>query len=155
MQFSILVISDVGLALLDPVSTIDEAIAADPTSPVAVAHEMARRNGIAPGRSMVLRWIPLLPAALMALTDPLRRSRLAASVFGLALLATSGILLGRLPALSHALPSAGDTALAVVVALACALASGWCAVKVADELERATSRSALELPRLEPAPMKS
>ena len=155
VQFSILVISDVGLALLDPVSTIDEAIAADPTSPVAVAHEMARRNGIAPGRSMVLRWIPLLPAALMALTDPLRRSRLAASVFGLALLATSGILLGRLPALSHALPSAGDTALAVVVALACALASGWCAVKVADELERATSRSALELPRLEPAPMKS
>jgi len=154
VQFSILVIGDVGLALLEPVSTVDESIAADPTSPVAVAHEMARRNGIAPGRSMILRWIPLLPAALMTLTDPRRRPRLAASAFGLALLATAAMLLGRLPALSHALPSAGDTALAVVVALACALASGWCAVKVADGFARVTSGLPLELLRLEPAPAK-
>src|SRR5881397_4261590 len=69
VQISILVIGDVGFAVLEPVSTIDEAIAADPTSPVAVAHEMALRNGIAPVRSMILRWIPLLPAALMALAD--------------------------------------------------------------------------------------
>jgi hypothetical protein len=154
VQFTILVIGDVGLALLEPVSTIDEAIAADPTSPVAVAHEMARRNGMAPGRSMILRWIPLLPAALMAFADPRRRPWLAASVFGLTLLATAAILLGRLPALSHALPSAGDTALAVVVALAGALASGWCAVKVADGFARATSGLSLELPRLEAAPAK-
>src|SRR5215510_11850491 len=154
VQFSILLIGDVGFMLLEPISTIDEAIAADPTSPVAVAHEMARRNGIAPGRSMMLRWIPLLPAALMTLTDPRRRPRLAASAFGLALLATAAMLLARLPALSHALPSAGDTALAVVVALACALASGWCAVKVADSFARATSALSLALPRLETAPAK-
>ena len=121
---------------------------------MAVAHEMARRNGMAPGRSMILRWIPLLPAALMTLADPRRRPRLAASAFGLALLATAAMLLGRLPALSHALPSAGDTALAVVVALACALASGWCAVKVADGFARVTSGLPLELLRLEPAPAK-
>jgi hypothetical protein len=154
VQFSILVIGDVGLALLRPVSTIDEAIAADPTSPVAVAHEMARRNGIAPGRSMILRWIPLLPAALMALADPRRRPRLAASVFGLALLATAAILLGRLPALSHALPSASDTALAMVVAVACSLAAEWCAVRVADGFARVTSGVPLDSPRLEPAPAK-
>src|SRR5436309_798602 len=151
VQISILVIGDVGFAVLEPVSTIDEAIAADPTSPVAVAHEMARRNGIAPGRSMILRWIPLLPAALMALADPLRRGRLAAAVFGLALVATSAVALGRLPALSHALPSAADSVLALVLALACAVGAGWCAVKVAEAFARATRGLALERPRLEPA----
>src|SRR5213593_1256134 len=154
VQISILVIGDVGFAVLEPVSTIDEAIAADPTSPVAVAHEMARRNGIAPGRSMILRWIPLLPAALMALADPLRRGRLAAAVFGLALVATSAVALGRLPALSHALPSAADSVLALVLALACAVGAGWCAVKVAEAFARATRGLALERPRLEPATAK-
>jgi len=45
--------------------------------------------------------------------DPLRRWRLAASVFGLTLVATSAGVLGRLPALSHALPSVSDGALAL------------------------------------------
>ena len=155
VQFSILLIGDVGFALLEPVSTIDEAIAADPTSPVAVAHEMARRNGIAPGRSMILRWIPLAPAALMTVADPRRRWRLTASLFGLGLVATSAVVLGQLPALSHALPSAGDSALAVVIALACAVAAGWCAVRLADAFARVTSGLPLELARLEPAPVKS
>src|SRR5262245_37412883 len=79
VQFSILLIGAVGLMLLEPISTIDEAIAADPTSPVAVAHETARRNGIAPGRSMMLRWIPLLPAAPMTLADAQRRWELDAA----------------------------------------------------------------------------
>jgi len=155
VQISILLIGDVGFALLEPTSTIDEAIAADPASPVAVAHEMARRNGIAPGRSMILRWIPLLPAAFMLLADPLRRWRLAASVFGLTLVGTSAVVLGRLPALRHALPSVADSALAVVVALACAVAAGWCAVKLAEAFARVTSGLARELPRLEPATAKS
>jgi len=155
VQISILLIGDVGFALLEPVSTIDEAIAADPTSPVAVAHEMARRNGIAAGRSMILRWIPLLPAALMTVADPRRRWRLAASLFGLGLLATSAVVLGRLPALSHALPSAADGILAAVIALACAVAAGWCAVRLADAFARVTSGLPVELPRLETAEAKS
>jgi hypothetical protein len=53
---------------------------------------------------------------------------------------TSAAVLGRLPALSHALPSAADAALALVVALACAIFSGWCAVKTADGFARATPR---------------
>jgi hypothetical protein len=151
VQFSILVIGDVGFALLEPSSTIEEAIAADPTSPVAVAHEMARRNGMTPGRSMVLRWIPLLPAALMTLADPLRRWRRAAAVFGLALLATATVALGRLPALSHALPSPADAVLATPIALAGAAASGWCAVKLAEAFARVTRGRPLELTRLEAA----
>jgi len=154
VQLSILVIGDVGFALLQPTSTIEEAIAADPTSPVAVAHAMARRNGMVPGRSTILRWIPLLPAALMTLADPLRRWRHASGVFGLALLATAAVALGRLPALSHALPSPADAVLVTPIALAGALASGWCAVKLAEAFARVTPGRPLELPRLEPATAK-
>lgn len=155
VQLSILVIGDVGFALLAPTSTIEESIAADPASPVAVAHEMARRNGMVPGRSMILRWIPLLPAALMTLVDPRRRGRLASAVFGLALLATAALALGRLPALSHALPTPADAGLATPIALAGALVSGWCAVKLAEVFMRVSRSRSLELPRLEPATAKS
>ena len=116
---------------------------------------MARRNGFVPGRSMALRWIPLLPAALMCLADPLRRWRLAASVFGFTLVATSAGVLGRLPALSHAFPSLTDGAFALVLALACAGAAGWLAVKVADGFARAASDLPRDVPRLEPAAAKS
>src|SRR5580765_3670055 len=155
VQISILLIGDLGFALLEPTSTIEEAIAADPTSPVAIAHEMARRNGGVPGRSMILRLIPIVPAALMAFADTLRRWRLGSAVFGLALVATSAAVLGRVPALSHALPSAADLALALVAALVCALASGWCAVTVTDAFRRATSEHAVRLERLEPVAAKS
>src|SRR5262245_31498643 len=137
VQISILLVGDVGFAILQPTPNIEEAIAADPTSPVAIAHEMAHRNGWAPGRSMILRPTPLVPAALMALADPTRRWRIAAAVFGLAMVAASALALGRLPALSHALPSVTDAAIAVVVALACAGVSAWSAVKTADAFARA------------------
>ena len=138
VQISILLVGDVGFALVRPTSTIEQAIAADPTSPVAVAHEMARRNGAVPGRSMILRLIPIVPAALMALADSARRQR-GAALFGAALVATSGLVLARVPALSHARPSSADALLALVAALACALASGWCAIRLADTFGRAAS----------------
>src|SRR4029450_534519 len=105
VQISILLVGDIGFAILKPASNIEEVIAADPTSPIAVAHEMARRNGWVPGRSLVLRLIPLLPAALMTLADPLRRWRLAAGIFALAMGVTSAALLGPLAGFRHALPS--------------------------------------------------
>ena len=141
VQISILLVGDVGFAILEPTPNIAEAIAADPTSPVAIAHEMAHRNGWVPGRSMILRLTPLVPAALMALADPTRRWRIAAAVFALAMVAASALALGRLPALSHALPSAIDAAIAVVVALACAGVSAWSAVKTADAFARAAPRA--------------
>jgi len=154
VQISILLIGDLGFAILEPTSGIEEAIAADPTSPIAIAHEMARRNGWRPGRSMILRLIPLAPAALMTLADPLRRWRLAAGVFGLALVATSAAVLGSLPALSHALPSAADAALALVIVPAGAIGAGWCAVKTAGLLARAAPRLPVAL-GFEPVAAKS
>ena len=155
VQLSIILVGDLGFALLEPTSAIEEAIAADPTSPVAVAHEMARRNGTTPGRSLTLRLIPLAPAALMTMANPRRYWQLAVVVFGLALVAVSGGVLGRLPALSHALPTPADTALALVLASAAAIAGGWCAVKLAGAFARAASRAPVVLARLEPAVAKS
>jgi hypothetical protein len=140
VQISILLVGDIGFAILKPASNIEEVIAVDPTSPIAVAHEMARRNGWVPGRSLVLRLIPLLPAALMTLADPLRRWRLAAGIFALAMVVTSALVLGRLPALSHALPSVLDAAIVLPVALACAIGSAWCGLKTADGFARVTPR---------------
>jgi hypothetical protein len=46
-------------------------------------------------------------------------------------------------------------ALALVAALVCALASGWCAVKITDAFRRVTPEHALRLERFEPVPAKS
>ena len=138
VQLSIIGVGDIGFALLQPTPAIEEAIAADPSSPIAVAHEMARRNGTTPGRSLTLRLIPLVPGALMALANPLRRGRLAAVVFGLSLAAVSGAALARLPALSHALPSIGDAALALALTLVASLMGTACASSVAELMERYT-----------------
>jgi hypothetical protein len=43
-------VSRAGFAWVQPVSFLAEEIAKDPTSPIAVAHEMARKNGTTPGR---------------------------------------------------------------------------------------------------------
>jgi len=138
VQLSILVVGDIGFALLQPRPAIEEAIAADPSSPIAVAHEMARRNGTTPGRSLTLRLIPLVPGALMAVANPSRRRRLAAVVFGVSLALVAGVALGRLPALSHALPSIEDSALALALTLVAALAGSACASRVAELMERYT-----------------
>ena len=44
LAISILLVGDVGFALLKPTSVIDEVIAADPTSPLAVAHVFSLKN---------------------------------------------------------------------------------------------------------------
>src|SRR3989454_551978 len=51
VQLSIILVGDIGFAWLDPTPAIDEVIAADPASPLALAHEMARRNGMTLGRA--------------------------------------------------------------------------------------------------------
>src|SRR4029453_1523806 len=42
-------VSRMGFAWVQPESFLAEEIAKDPTSPIAVAHEMARKNGTRPG----------------------------------------------------------------------------------------------------------
>src|SRR5262245_27508876 len=108
-------VADAGFALTQPTPAIEEAIAADPDSPVALAWEMARRNGApAPGRTATLRWLPLVPAALACFLDAGRRRT--GAVLGVALVAVFGALLARVPALAHALPSTAETIIALLLA---------------------------------------
>jgi hypothetical protein len=130
-QASMLVVSDLGFALLRPVSVVADVIAQDPTSPIAVAHEMARRNGTTPGVSLRLYVLALLPAALAAAIDARRRWAAASLAHGGAVLALLGAVLGRSPALQHAVPSAPEIPIGAALGLAAALASGAVAARLA------------------------
>ncbi len=125
-------VANAGFALAQPTPAVEEAIATDPTSPIAVAWEMARLNGApAPGRSAALRWMPVLPALLLVLIDARRRWVSAALAHALALVVASGALFARLPSLAHALPAPAEVALAVPLAAVAGLAGGAAAVGLA------------------------
>ena len=67
-------IAQLGFAWLEPVSVIEEEIAKDSVSPIALAHTIAIKNGTTPGRTGgVLHIFALLPAVVMAALDPRRR----------------------------------------------------------------------------------
>src|SRR5207247_4381833 len=67
-------IARVGFDLLQPVSVIEAEIAKDPTSPIAVAYLVARKNGTPPGATASLaQLLGLLPVAALVLVDPRRR----------------------------------------------------------------------------------
>jgi hypothetical protein len=133
VQYSIWAVADVGFALARPTSVIQEVLAADDgTSPIAVAHEMARRNGGTPGRSLTARLVPLLPAVVLALVDARRRWATASLAFGAALFAVATFTMVRAPALSHVIPDAPTFVTGFILTLAAAGAGGWLAVRLAD-----------------------
>jgi uncharacterized membrane protein YuzA (DUF378 family) len=125
-------VSQVGFAWTQPVSYLAEEIAKDPTSPIAVAHEIARRNGTTPGAlNGGLLGTTLLAALVMAVVDPRRRPLLASVAYGLTLLAALSLLLARTPAFAGSLPSPTETAAALVVTALAGLASGAAARRIA------------------------
>jgi hypothetical protein len=133
VQFSVWAVTDIGFALARPTSVIQEVLATDDaTSPIAVAHEMARRNGSSPGRSLTTRLVPLLPAVVLALLDTRRRWALATLGFGAALFAVATYTMLRAPALAHAVPGGPMFAAGLLLTLGAALAGAWLAVRLAD-----------------------
>lgn len=122
LQLVAIAVGDVGFAVLQPEPAVADAVAADPTSPIAVAHEIARRNGMMPGRGISLRLFPVLPAAAMVLADPRRRPLCAGLAFGVTLYAVNAAMSLRSPALAHVHPDPLEAAIAgastVIVALA-------------------------------------
>jgi hypothetical protein len=134
-QLSVLAVSDAGFAVMQPVPAVEAAIAADPGAPLAIAHEMARRNGRPPGRSLWLRIFPVLPALLVVAIDARRRWVLASVAFGLSLATVSGVLLARSPSLSHVLPGPTHIVAGLVLAAAAAVAGGALATRVARGLD--------------------
>jgi hypothetical protein len=134
-----LAVGDAGFRWTRPVPAVEEAIAAQPDSPVAIAHEMARRNGTPVGRTLLLRWLPIAPAVLMALADVRRRPATAGLAFALGLTLLAGVMLARLPALAHARPSPAETAVALALAAAGGLGGARLAARAAERLAPTTA----------------
>lgn len=118
-------ISRAGFRALQPVSVIEEAIAQDPTSPIAVTHEIARKNGATVGRmGVTVLWLGAVPALALALADPRRRPVRASVAYGATSLVTTAVVLARQPAFRDLVPSAGPTVVAAALVLAVALLAG-------------------------------
>lgn len=124
-----------GFAWLQPVSFIAEEIAKDPTSPIAISHEIARRNGVVPGAANVRALlVALVAAGALVIVDARRRPAPASIALGLTLLIGVGITLSRQPAFAGSLPAAMDTALAVVVTAIAGAVGGALAARASDRL---------------------
>src|SRR5438105_3378297 len=95
LQLIVIVVGDVGFAVLRPQPAVAAAMAADPASPIAIAHEIARRNGATPGRGFTVRLFPVLPAIILALVDPRRRPVVAGLAFGVGVFVVDGVMFMR------------------------------------------------------------
>jgi hypothetical protein len=101
---------------VQPESFLAEEIAKDPTSPIAVAHEMARKNGTTPGAfNPIFVGLALLAALVMVAVDARGRPLLASVAYSLTVFVTVSATLARMPAFAESLPSVPETALAAAV----------------------------------------
>lgn len=124
-------VARVGFAWIQPVAFIAEEIAKDPTSPIAVVHEIARKNGTAPASPSPMGLaVTLLAGLAMTAVDARRRPMLASLAYGATLFVGLGLVLARLPAFAQSLPSALETTVAAIVTALAALASGAVARRV-------------------------
>ena len=128
-------IARAGFAVLQPVSYLTEAIAEDPTSPIALGNEIARKNRKAPDPWPLRLALPLVTAAVFAAADGRRRPVAAGAAYGVALLAAYGWYLASRPAFAPLTPTPLETAAALVVAALAGAAGGWLARAVAAALE--------------------
>jgi hypothetical protein len=123
LQLSAIAVGDAGFAIVQPEPDLGEALA-DPTSPIAVAHQIALRSGGTPGRGYIVRIFPVLPALLITLVDPRRRPLAAGVAFGLGLFVVNAVMFLRSPSFAHVHPDALDGAIALVItALAAVVAT--------------------------------
>jgi hypothetical protein len=125
-----------GFEVMQPVSVIEEEIAKDPTSPIAVANITARKNGVTPGRVGGLPLLYMGSAAVvgMALVDARRRPVTSTVAFGLLLFVVGGWFISARPALAPMVPGAGPTLAAFFITLVAALAGGAAAKRLSDAL---------------------
>jgi hypothetical protein len=133
-------IARVGFDMLEPVSVIEEEIAKDPTSPIALATAIARKTGSRPGSTGGLfHLISVIPVLALAAVDPRRRPAPAAMAYGAALFATSGWTLAGNPAFAPQVPGVGETAVALALTLAAGAVGGHLARRLSDALAPETT----------------
>lgn len=142
VHLSIGAVADAGFALARPTSVIREVLAADDgTSPIAVAHEMARRNGGSPGRSLTPRLVLLVPALALALVDARRRFLVASLAAGAAVFGAATVTMLRTPAFAHVVPDMPAFVAGLALTLAAAGAGGWLGARLADRIRSAVPES--------------
>jgi hypothetical protein len=129
-------IARAGFEVMQPVSVIEEEIAKDPTSPIAVANITARKNGFPAGRvgGLPLLIMGFVPVLTLSLVDPRRRPEAAAIAFGLLLFLVGGWRIAGLPALAPMTPALGTTVVAFVLTGVAALLGGRAARHLSDSL---------------------
>ena len=139
-------IARLGFDVLQPVSVIQEEIAKDPTSSIAVAYIVATKNGTPPGATAsVAQLISLIPIAAMIAVDPRRRPVRATVAYALVLFVVMAARLGSLPAYRPLVPGAGETLVALGVALVAGVVGGWMAGRLAALLGPAPPRTLTQL----------
>jgi hypothetical protein len=125
-----------GFEVMQPVSVIDVEIAADPTSPIAVAQRMARADGRVPGRVGGLMHLIGLPAALvLALVDARRRPVVAALAYASVFFPSLILGMSSRPSLAPMLPGLALLATGWVLALIAGTTSGLAARALSRALE--------------------
>ena len=130
-------IARVGFEIMKPISVIEEEIAKDPTSPVAVGLEIARKNGNAPGApagGTLTRVMAFVPVLILIAVDPRRRPVPATLAYGVGLLGFMGLVIGGTPAFEPMVPGPWPTAVALVLTLATAFAGAIAARWLSDRL---------------------
>jgi len=126
-----------GFEIMKPISVIEEEIAKDPTSPIAVATLMARKEGVPAGQTGGRRHLfALWPALAMALVDARRRPIAATLAYAATLFALLAWRLPSRPSLAAMAPGAPETILALLLTLTAALVAGYAARWLSEKLER-------------------
>lgn len=130
-------IARTGFEIIQPVSVIEEEIAKDPTSPIAVATLMARKEGVPAGQTGGRRHLfALWPALAMALVDARRRPIAATLAYAAALFALLAWRLPSRPSLAAMAPTLPETLVALLLTLAAALVAAYAARWLSDALAR-------------------
>ena len=125
-----------GFAYLQPQSFIAEEIAKDPTSPIAITHEIARKNGVAPGGSNLRALLViLLGGVAVVLADARRRPVAAALALGLVLCGGVWLALSRQPAFAQSLPASTDVVIALALTAVAGALGGALAARASDRLQ--------------------
>jgi hypothetical protein len=121
-------IARAGFEILQPVSVIDEEITKDPTSPIAVAMVMARKEGVTAGQTGGWRHVfALLPALAMVLIDPRRRPVASTVAYAATLFAVLAWRLPSRPSLAAVAPSAPETVVALLLTVLAGVLGGLAA----------------------------
>ena len=128
-------IAQAGFVLIEPTSVIEDEIAKDPASSIALAYTIARKNGTLPGRTGgMLHVFALLPAAIMGALDARYRPVRATLGYAVALFAVLGFVLSHRPAMAPMAPGAAETVVALGLALTAGLIGGASARWLSDSL---------------------